>query len=357
MIAESCMRRLWLMILLLAAGAAAHADTFHDARDIARAHGLTYKDLSGGAVHAAKLSGKDIEIVFFADLSSIMINHETVIIARPVRWENDALQVPSEGAEVIAQKLGGGSGASTVPVAAVSPAKATRNYKVVIDAGHGGKDPGAISASGLQEKQINLDMAKRVGNYLKARGVTIIFTRTTDTFVELDNRVAITNRAKPDLFVSIHANADNRKDLRGASTYYPDDGPNDGRPGILGRARDAYQQVKADTFGAGGPVNSSALLPIVSTAFESYRIQSKDAATLIQRQLIPITGEYYRDRGIVEDFIGYRVLRGVQAPAVLVETDFLSNRTSAARLATAEYRARIAEGIGKAVMEFLEKAD
>jgi N-acetylmuramoyl-L-alanine amidase len=342
-----------ILYLLCALSASAGAqEGLVDARALAGELGLSYESIGGGAIHSAKLSGKGRDILIFAEMRNIVVNGETALVARPVQWNGSSLILTQEAADLIRERVG-----VRPAVVAASPVVEHRSgpFRVVLDPGHGGKDPGAVGRTELREKDINLEVAIRLGRILQSRGVRVTMTRNTDVYVELDDRAEIANRARPDLFVSLHTNADERRGLRGAMTLYPDDGVGDDS-GIMARALGAAAQITADFLGADGSLERGALLPAVSAAFEGNRIRSIQAARKIQDDLAPVTGRFYRDNGVIEDFRGLRVLRKVHAPAVLVEMDFLSNTYSERKLATSAYRASIAEALSKAVMEFLESS-
>lgn len=310
-----------------------------DARALARENNLSYEEIGGGAIHSAKLSGGGHEILIFADMRNVVVDGESALVGRPIQWNGSSLMLSQEAADLIRSKIG----------AATRAAARTTPFEVILDPGHGGKDPGALSASGIKEKDVNLEVALRLGKILEARGVNVTYTRRTDVLPSLDERAALVNRLKPDLFVSIHTNADERRDLRGSMTLYPDDG-------LMARALAAASQASPQWLGAGGPVDRGALLPAVSAALEGNRIRGIRAAREIQNALAPVTGRFYRDNGIIEDFRELRVLKNAQVPAVLVEIDFLSNTRSAQRLATSSYRASVAGALSRGIMDFLENA-
>ncbi|MBN2446382.1 MAG: N-acetylmuramoyl-L-alanine amidase [Phycisphaerae bacterium] len=171
---------------------------------------------------------------------------------------------------------------------------------IVIDPGHGGRDPGAPGVGPQPEKVVNLAIANKLAAVLKQRGANVICTRTADTFPTLDERAALADRHRADLFVSIHADSARRADASGATVYL---------------ARNATTQSRS----AGQNI---------TMALERAGIASRG----VQRA-------------------GYRVLVGHSRPAVLVECGFLSNRTEAAKLATSSYQDRIANAIAEGVTD------
>ena len=172
---------------------------------------------------------------------------------------------------------------------------------VVLDPGHGGRDPGAVGIRGLQEKDIVFPITQRVAEILQNRGVQAILTRTSDDEVDLEPRVRLARRENANLFVSIHANAiDARPDVSGLETYYYESG-----------------QRLAQT------IHNSIL-------------QSLDI----------------RDRGVRR--ARFYVLRNNPMPAVLVEVGFVTGRQDASRLATDDYRNQMAEAIARGILPYLQ---
>jgi N-acetylmuramoyl-L-alanine amidase len=184
-----------------------------------------------------------------------------------------------------------------------------RACKVVIDPGHGGTDPGTTGRSGLHEKDVVLDIALKLAAYLQGKGVRTVLTRQSDTFMSPDDRVAVANRERPDLFISIHANSCRAHSVRGAMTFY----------------------AGAD------------------------RKRSVESARLIESALRPVSGCVQDSSGVIEDQRGLDVLQETLTPSVLVEVDFLSNRISERMLASPAHRSAIANAIGGAVMEYLRE--
>lgn len=169
---------------------------------------------------------------------------------------------------------------------------------VVIDAGHGGMDPGGIRQNIIPEKNVALDVAKRLNANLRRLGLQTVMTRTDDRFIPLDGRVAIANSYRDAIFMCIHFNSAVRRSARGVETYYA------------------------------APTEAS-------------------LASRIQRNLAAITpGE---NRGVKR--AGFRVLRNTKMRAVLAECGFLTNPDDAALASNASYREKLAQQIARAIVE------
>ncbi len=351
-----------ILVSLSHAGAVAAELKYIAARDIARNHNLQYTDISRGATRACKLTGQGKAIVFLAGLSRALVDGSAMTLKGPVRWSGGELMVPIESVQLVAAHLGGNKSkdpllAVVLPAASLRRSQKQRPFTVVLDAGHGGKDNGA-KHGGLREKVVVLDIAKRVARNLKGKGIKIVFTRTRDVYVELDDRVKMNNRARPDLFVSIHANAEKSRTSKGAMTIYPPERRYDEKPPIDQRARNEVlrKAIPAATFGAGGTVSRTAMIAVTKTAFESYRWMSIEAACIIQEKLKRVSGTVSRDNGVLEDWRGLRVLSRMHSPAVLVEVDFLSNSQRRSKLKTKAYRESLARALAAAIVEFREKS-
>ena len=227
------------------------------------------------------------------------------------------------------------------------PAEAPKNkFKLVIDAGHGGKDPGAIGRFS-REKNINLAVAKAFGKLVETncKDVEVIYTRQTDIFVPLDKRADIANKANADLFISIHTNALPGKVIaRGTETY------------TLGMARAEANLEVAKRENAviliendyneryqGFDPNSSESYIIFEFIQNRHIEQSIRLASDIQQCFASAKRE---DRGVRQ--AGFLVLRKTSMPSVLIEVGFISNRAEERYLASAEGQQRLAQAISDA---------
>ncbi|WP_135554147.1 N-acetylmuramoyl-L-alanine amidase [Paenibacillus cymbidii] len=189
--------------------------------------------------------------------------------------------------------------------------------KIVVDAGHGGYDPGAIGVGGLQEKTVNLDISLKLRDELQRRGYMVAMTREDDRFIALPDRVSFTNGQNADLFVSVHANSYPNASMTGSMVlYYDDDYPQADYP-----ASEAMRALSA-----------------VNRAFATQMLQSFLAGTGLG------------NKGIVPSAV--HVVRMGTIPSVLVETAFLSNPAEAALLAIPEKRTSMALAIADGIEAF-----
>lgn len=250
---------------------------------------------------------------------------------------------PPPRAEAPAQpeKKGTGAGATPAPVEEEGGPRVIR--RIVVDAGHGGYDPGAIGRRGLREKDVTLDMALRVSAELKAAGFEVVLTRAKDQYLRLEDRTAIANTSGADLFVSVHANANPRRSRSGIETYFLN--VTDDRYA----ARLAARENGGDGDGEGDETRRIlADMNAVESAGPSRRL-----AALVQHELCSAVrarvGDV-RDLGVKSAL--FYVLLGAKMPAVLVETGFISNAAEEKRLASPAYRAEVAKSVARAVRTF-----
>jgi len=214
--------------------------------------------------------------------------------------------------------------------------------RIVIDAGHGGHDPGA-QANGVVESDLVLDIAQRVEKLLKKQpGIDVVLTRRTDTFIPLEERTAIANREGADLFLSIHANASRRTSASGVETYFLNFAPN------------ADAEAVAARENAGSRTSMGKLPELVQQiALHNKMRESRELAQIVQSNMI--RGMRGQNKGVVD--LGVKqapfvVLIGAQMPSVLAELSFVTNKAEAALLKKDAYRQRIAQSLADAVLKY-----
>jgi len=240
----------------------------------------------------------------------------------PDRWRMPLLGLPTRGLI----SIGEGDLEARAPAAEQRPSFPTSGaplspdglpvvprgrFKVVVDPGHGGPDPGAIGIAGLRETDVVLDVALQLARLLEARGVTVAMTRTSDIDVDLPPRVALANGAGADAFISIHANALSmaRPDVNGIESFY---------------------------FAGGPQAERSRLL-----------------ADAVQRQMLAISPRT-PDRGVKT--ARFFVIRRATMPATLVEMGFLTGVLDASRLRDPDYRRRMALALAAGILNYLRAA-
>lgn len=285
------------------------ATTIHDL-----ALRLDMEIVEAGETGATLRRGSDTVTIFPEPGGQVYVNARPLTNAGQILAVDGALFLPGGLAERIA---------SALPARAALPAQAGRQSPeadgggspvgatVVIDPGHGGRDPGTTVAERnfgirLHEKTVNLAVSLTVAKLLKQRGVNVVLTRSSDQYVSLDRRVAIANGSRASLFVSIHADSCPDRSVSGFLVLVPSSLPR--------RAVAAARAVEGRLTALG-----------------------------------------LTSRGVRRDSRGLRVLRKTTCPAILVEMGFLSNRQDATRLAKPAQRQRIAQAIADAIVEFLAR--
>ena len=213
--------------------------------------------------------------------------------------------------------------------------------RIVIDPGHGGHDPGA-KARGIEEAELVLDVALRLEALLKDAGVEVIMTRRTDTFIALEERTAIANRAGADLFLSIHSNASASDLAHGIETYFLNFAPNPQAEAIAAREN------------AGGAKTMRNLPDIVRAIALNNKIdESRDFASMVQNAMytkLQKSNKTVRNLGVKQ--APFMVLVGATMPSILAEISFITNRNEATLLKTDKYKQQIAEALLAGVLRY-----
>src|SRR5262245_49676700 len=202
--------------------------------------------------------------------------------------------------------------------------QASKSFAVVVlDPGHGGEDSGAM-CGGVMEKDLTLDVARRVDRLLDSEGVATLMTRLGDSYVSLSDRAAFGNRVNDSIFISIHFNEDNKPVASGVETYYA-----------------AHQIDSGSTF--------SSWLPFFSRPpSSSPKPESQSLAGFIQEALVARTRSVDRGTQAKQFF----VIANVTSPAVLIEGGFITNKDELSRLASEDYRDQIAAAVADGILRY-----
>jgi N-acetylmuramoyl-L-alanine amidase len=216
--------------------------------------------------------------------------------------------------------------------------------RIVVDPGHGGHDPGAIGPGGTREKDVVLQIAYRLAKKLReGLGLDVVLTRSTDVFLELQERTGIANQVGADLFVSVHANASLNRNLAGVETYY------------LNLAKtEKVAQLAAKENGT-SLEKVSLLQAVLFDLMANYKLNdSAHLADEVQKAVCQKVGGRYsglKNLGVKQG--PFYVLVGATMPSILVETAFVSNEREEARLNDPEYQESTAEGIAAGIREYI----
>lgn len=229
------------------------------------------------------------------------------------------------------------------------PAPSSRaSFVVAIDPGHGGHDPGAIGKQGTQEKDVVLAVAKKLKARINgASGMRAVLTRTDDRYVDLRERTEIARRNNADLFISIHADANNRANLHGSSVYIlSENGASSEAARLLADSENSYELRLGNVRLAGNSDKIASILLDLSQNATMDRSLSLAKRTL--RELSSVSNPL---RPQVES-ASFVVLKAPEIPSMLVETAFISNAAEEQRLRSAEYQQQLADAIFKGVRSY-----
>ncbi|MCC7154502.1 MAG: N-acetylmuramoyl-L-alanine amidase [Bryobacterales bacterium] len=217
--------------------------------------------------------------------------------------------------------------------------------RIVIDPGHGGTDHGTTGVTGLREKDLVLDVAQRLGSLLEQKlSAQVIYTRTDDSYIALEERTAIANREKADLFLSIHANSSPASQAYGTETYY---------------LRFTTSKAELETAARENASTSKSLYELQDLVkritLQDKMEESREFAGRVQSSLYGVwsrSGNPARNRGLKK--APFVVLIGATMPSVLTEIGFLSNPREEGQLKKAEYRQKIAEALYRGIAQYVE---
>jgi N-acetylmuramoyl-L-alanine amidase len=215
--------------------------------------------------------------------------------------------------------------------------------KIVIDPGHGGHDTGTIGPKGLEEKDLVLDVSRRLGKLLTTRlGAEVVYTRSDDTFIPLETRTAIANQEGADLFVSVHANSSRDPDARGVETYYLN----------FTSSPDALEVAARENAVSEKSIHELQDL-VKKIALKEKIEESQEFAGDVESSLhdgLAVKNPGLRDRGVKK--APFIVLIGANMPSILAEISFVSNPGDERRLRTPDYRQRIAESLYRGIAKY-----
>ena len=211
-------------------------------------------------------------------------------------------------------------------------------FRLVLDAGHGGWDLGTVGRKGLMEKDVVLDIVRRLGKLVESRlGAEVIYTRQDDTYLPLEKRTEIANLAQADLFVSVHANSSDDSSARGSETYYTN----------------TYSSLRARTADADAEGAATENVNWNNVDIRDKVQKSRRFAAAVQHALYHTLATQIpemRNRGVKK--ASYVVLTGTSMPAILAEVSFVSSPADEARLRNSSYRQKIAEGLYKGIAQY-----
>ena len=228
-----------------------------------------------------------------------------------------------------------------------TPLAQVQRRRIVIDAGHGGKDSGALGGRRAREKDLNLTAALELAQVLREeKAFDVILTRGDDTFVPLAERSRMANDARADIFVSLHCNANRNRKEHGFEVYFVSENATDPEAARLAEAENASLELEGKS-----PADEEAALILRAMSKTENINASAELAALVARDLgkrVDLT-----PRGVKQ--AAFYVLRGTDAPAILVEMGFVTNRRDQAKLGTQAYRRRLLDGVYAGILDYAKR--
>ena len=295
-------------------------------------------------VRVGQYSADVVRIVL--EMSALQV-HKVFVIPEPAQLVIDILGRGAEQKAGVKEAAPAGEPAKqkTLARAKTTPEAPVAGglRKIVLDPGHGGKDPGAVGAGGVAEKDIVLAIAKKLARKLRAElGVQVVLTRNDDRFVPLEDRTALANSEDADLFISLHVNASPNTEARGIETYYLDNTTDEAAIRLAARENATSRR------------NISDLQFILSDMIQNMKLE--DSITLAHRLQGALVAGVSKVMGEVKD-LGvkkalFHVLVGARMPSVLVEMFFISNRIEARAMAEESHQDALVESLYEGIQKF-----
>lgn len=291
----------------------------------------------------ARLEKNGKYITLRAGSNKILANGNDRALERPVLARDNAVFVPVSFVKYNLRDLVGEMALERVHEKEVSKRFSIKT--IVIDAGHGGKDPGAIGRRFKKEKHLTLAISKKLKDILEGRGLKVIMTRDSDTFVSLPRRVEIANKSAADLFVSIHINASRTRSLKGFECYYLSNTADDNARALQAAENATLKLEEAHS----APADSSGLKATLwDMVLSETRAESADLASHICRNVEG--SDTVENRGVRS--ARFYVLKGARMPAVLVEVAYISNRAEEMKLRDGAFLDKVTDAVAKGIMAY-----
>ena len=304
-------------------------------------YGLDYKWDS--FIKTVTIQKKSNCIVLRSGSDRILVNGVEKKLCRPIILSAGAVFIPTSFAKNMLGLIIGAAPSAKVPE--ISPVKKFTIDTIVLDPGHGGKDPGAIGRKiGLREKELTLALAKRIKSILQESGIKVIMTRENDAFISLPKRAEIANRNEADLFVSVHINASRARSMRGFECYYLSNATDDNA-----RAIEAFENASLK-MQEGAEIEHSEGLDktLWDMNLSENRLESAELASYICDSVN--SSLVTRSRGVKS--ARFYVLKYTHMPSVLIETAYISNKYEEMELKGSKFLDRIADAVAEGILKY-----
>ncbi len=293
------------------------------------------------SAYVVTLSFYDIEARALIDSDVVVINDQRIQLSHPIRMSNSAILVPIDFERKVVRFLKKNAQVEKTTNFVTSKVRA-----IMIDAGHGGKDPGALGSHGLDEKEVVLDIALRLRRILANKDIKVIMTREDDRFLTLQERTELASRLGVDLFISIHANTSPAKSASGVEVFAL-------RELESVEKQQEQRQLNGEIMFKDLQMkkNHQELNEMLNDMLYTYK---QGASESLGEQASKTTAQFARtkNRGLKRS--GFFVLKNTLIPAVLIEVGFLSHPKEGALLNSKVHRQKIAFGIARSVLNYLD---
>lgn len=284
--------------------------------------------LKGAQEHAKVLIGSD----------TVFVGEQVVLLTEPVGMDESVIVIPPDFERRVIDLLKEAEADEDIRLP-------TRIKEIILDAGHGGKDPGAIGKSGVYEKDVVLDITKRLYKVLKNEGYKVILTRKDDTFISLQKRTEIASQNNADLFISVHANSNPSRGIHGLEVYSLRD------LDVLEKNEEQRKNNHLMCFKhlTMKQDNNELKGILADMMYVHKQKETKSLAPYVAKK----TSRYIRTKNRGEKKARFYVLRNTLIPALLVEVGYLTNPKEEKLLKTGAYRQKIALGLAESITEYI----
>jgi N-acetylmuramoyl-L-alanine amidase len=307
--------------------------------------------VNGHRVHLEQPTVKNedgfwVPISFFASDAFFKVTHTK--LEWPPRPEEQQVKGEGRGEDKATESQTSQVSAQTSVSPHPSPLSPHVIKRIVIDPGHGGKDPGAVGPHGTQEKNVNLRLAQELADSLRETyGYEVLLTRMDDTFIPLEERAQLANKHNADLFISLHCNASPSPKRKGFEVYFLSERASDSHADAVARLENAVLAYEGKEIPSPNRVKE-VLRSLVKTANIN---EASALGSLLDRHLAERL--YEPSSGVKQ--AAFYVLRGAEMPAVLIETGFISNNHEEQLLVDDGFRQKLIEAISAGVVEYDER--
>ena len=295
---------------------------------------------------------KNGKIVLRAGSDRILVNGSEKRLDRPVVFNESTVFVPvsfvRNGIGYIVEMPSYERGRIAERPPETLPSKKYMIKTVVVDPGHGGKDPGAIGRRlHIKERDLTLEISKRLKNILEEHGIKVIMTREDDTFIPLPRRTQIANQSGADLFVSIHINASRARSMNGFECYYLSEATDDNA-----RAIEAFENSSLK-LGEEAAVEHSNKLD--KALWDMTLTENRRESAALASQVCASVESSFATRNRGTRTARFFVLKGTRMPAILVEVGYISNKYEEAKLKQASYIDKVTDAISKGILAYKDE--